>query len=130
MISTAPATRSRGNSSRMIPNARGKIPPAAPCTTRPSSMIASEPASADTVVATHSRARTTTSNRFLPYMSPSRPIAGVAIEALSRYAVRTQLTASTEVCRACWMSGSAGATSDCSSAYDTPASASSANVTL
>jgi hypothetical protein len=54
---------------------------------------------------------------------------GVAIEALSRYAVRTQLTPLTDVWRLRWMSGSAGATSDWSSAYDTPASASSANVT-
>jgi len=44
--------------------------------------------------------------------------------------VSTQLTAFTDVCNACWMSGSAGATSDWSSAYVTPAAASSTNVTL
>jgi hypothetical protein len=54
---------------------------------------------------------------------------GVAIEALSRYAVRTQLTPFTDVWRLRWRSGSAGATSDWSNAYETPASASSANVT-
>jgi hypothetical protein len=58
------------------------------------------------------------------------PDQGVAIEALSRYAVSTQLTESTEACSACWMSGSAGATRDCSSAYEIAASASSAKVTL
>jgi len=62
-------------------------------------------------------------------MSPRRPISGVAIDALSRYAVRTQLTESTDVPSACWMSGSAGATSDWTSAYPTPATASSVNVT-
>ena len=81
---TAPATRSRGNSSRMIPNASGKMPPAAPCTTRPTSITVSEVASADTVVATHSSTSTATSSRSLPYMSPRRPISGVATEALSR----------------------------------------------
>lgn len=66
--------------------------------------------------ATHSSTSTTTSSRSLPYMSPSRPINGVATDALSRYAVSTQLAELTDVCSECWMSGSAGATSDCSSA--------------
>ena len=70
------------------------------------------------------------SSRSLPYMSPSRPISGVAIDALSRYAVSTQLTEFSEVCSACWISGSAGATSDCSSAYEMPAIARRAKVTL
>jgi hypothetical protein len=112
MMPTAPATRSRGNSSRMIPNASGNIPPAAPCTTRPTSISASEAASAETIVATHNSTSTTTSRRSLPYMSPRRPISGVATDALSRYAVSTQLAELTDVWRACWMSGSAGATSD------------------
>ena len=75
-------------------------------------------------VPTASSASTITSSRSLPYMSPSRPISGVATDALSRYEVSTQLTEFSDVCSACWMSGSAGATSDCRSAYDTPASAS------
>ncbi len=47
-----PATFSRGNSSRMIPNASGKIPPPAPCTTRAMISTGSEPASAATSVPT------------------------------------------------------------------------------
>src|SRR3954468_19393608 len=39
-----PATRSRGNSSRMIPNASGKMPPAAAWITRPTSISARVPA--------------------------------------------------------------------------------------
>ena len=130
MTPMAPATRSRGNSSRMIPNASGKMPPAAPWIVRPTSITASDVATAQMTVATQSAMRTATINRSFPYMSPSRPINGVAIDALSRYAVSTQLTEFTDVCNACWMSGSAGATSYCSSAYEIPASASSANVRL
>ena len=61
--------------------------------------------------------------RSLPNMSPSRPRIGVKIEALSRNAVSTHATAVGEVCRSRWISGSAGATSDCSSAYVAPLSA-------
>ena len=39
------------------------------------------------------------------------------IEALSRNAVSTHATAVAEVCRSRWISGSAGATRDCSRAY-------------
>ena len=63
-------------------------------------------------------------------MSPSRPISGVATAALMRYPVSTQLTEFTDVCKVCWMSASAGTTSDCSSAYAIAGSASSANVSL
>ncbi len=42
----------------------------------------------------------------------------------------TQLTEFTEVWSACWRSGSAGATSDWSSAYEIEAPASNANVML
>jgi hypothetical protein len=82
------------------------------------------------MVAIHRMTSTTTSRRSFPYMSPRRPISGVAIDALRRYAVSTQLTEFTDVCSACWMSGRAGATSDWSSAYETAANASSAKVTL
>ena len=124
-----PATRSRGNSSRMIPKASGKMPPAAPWITRPTSITASVVESAETSVPAASSTSTIISRRSLPYMSPSRPMSGVAIDALRRYAVSTQLTEFSDVCSACWISGSAGATSDCSSAYEMPAIARSANVT-
>ena len=43
-----PATRSRGNSSRMIPKQSGKMPPPKPCRTRPNTTVSSEPPSAAT----------------------------------------------------------------------------------
>ena len=79
-----PATRARGNSSRMIPKASGKIPPAAPWMTRASSITARVVESAASTVPAVSSARTITSSRCLPNMSPSFPISGVATEALSR----------------------------------------------
>jgi hypothetical protein len=47
-------------------------------------------------------------------MSPRRPTIGVAIEAVSRYAVSTQLTLVSDAWSERWMSGIAGMTSDCS----------------
>ena len=77
-------TRSRGNSSRMIPNASGKIAPPAPCTARPAISISSEVDSALISVPAPSTSSTITSRRSLPNMSPSRPRIGVKIEAVSR----------------------------------------------
>ena len=79
-----PATRSRGNSSRMIPNASGKTPPPTPWMTRPTSSTDSEVASAETSVPAASATSTQKSTRSLPWMSPRRPISGVATDALSR----------------------------------------------
>ena len=56
--------------------------------------------------------RVTTSTRFLPYMSPSRPAIGVTTDAASRYAVKTHATPDVEVCRSCRSTGRAGTTSD------------------
>ncbi len=112
----------------MIPKASGKIPPAAPWMTRPTSITASVVEIAETNVPTARSTRTIIRSRAFPYMSPSRPIRGVAMEALRRYAVSTQLTEFSDVCRACWSSGRAGATSDWSRAYEMPAVARSANV--
>ena len=78
------ATRSAGNSSRMIPKASGKIAPPAPWIARPAtsiSMLCDSAATSDPSANTHS---TTTSMRSLPKMSPSRPSTGVAIEAVRR----------------------------------------------
>ncbi len=68
----------------MIPKASGKMPPAAPWTTRPTSITASVVEIADTTVPTDSRTRTISSSFSLPNMSPRRPISGVATDALSR----------------------------------------------
>ena len=78
------ATRSRGNSSRMMPKASGKTAPPAPCTTRPAIMTPIVVASAEISVPAPRVASTPTSMRSLPYMSPSRPMIGVHTDALSR----------------------------------------------
>ena len=69
--------------------------------TRPTSISGSDDAKAETIVPTASSASTITSSRSLPYMSPSRPISGVATDALKRYEVNTQLTEFSDVCSAC-----------------------------
>jgi hypothetical protein len=66
---------------------------------RPTIITDKEVASAETSVPAESSTRTISSMRSLPCMSPSRPMMGVATDALSRYAVRTQLTESSEVCK-------------------------------
>ena len=111
-----PATRSRGSSSRMIEKASGKIPPPTPWITRPTSITASDDATAEISVPAARRTSTISRSRSLPYMSPSRPTIGVVTEALSRKAVSTQPTDPSDVPSASWICGSAGTTSDCSSA--------------
>ena len=113
----APATRSRGNSSRMIPNASGKIAPPSPWIVRATIISGSVVTSAaEQRCPTASPPSAITSTRFLPNMSPSRPAIGVTTDAASRYAVKTHATPEVEVCRSCWSTGSAGTTSDWSSA--------------
>ena len=80
----APATRSRGSSSRMMLNASGKIAPPPPWTMRATIITAIESVVAATTEPTASDASTATSTRFLPNMSPRRPRIGVATEADSR----------------------------------------------
>ena len=87
-------------------------------------------ASAASAVPAASTTSTATSTRFLPYMSPSRPAIGVTTEAESRYALRIQAAPVVVVFRSSWIVSSAGATSDCSSAYETAAAASRVKVTL
>jgi hypothetical protein len=79
-----PATFCFGNSSRMIPNASGKMPPPAPWITRPASSRPIEVATADSSVPKQSSTSVITSTRSLPYMSPRRPMIGVPTDALSR----------------------------------------------
>ena len=113
----------------MIANASGKMPPPAPCTTRPAIITLIDEASAETSVPRARMTRMISRTRSLPYMSPRRPMIGVATDALRRYAVSIQLTAVSDVCSDRRMSGSAGSTSDCIKAYDIPAATSTANVT-
>jgi hypothetical protein len=62
----APATRSRGNVSRMIPKASGKMPPATPETVRPAMTQPMSGASAHMAEPRHSRPSTTGRTRSLP----------------------------------------------------------------
>ena len=80
----APATRSRGNSSRRIPNASGKTAPPSPWIVRAAIIGASELTSAASRLPSASPTSATTSTRFFPNMSPSRPAIGVTTDAASR----------------------------------------------
>ena len=114
MTPMAPATRSAGNSSRMMPKASGNTAPAAPWITRPTSITGSVVASALINVPTERAMRTATMIFSLPTMSPTRPRIGVAMAALSRYAVNSQLAPLSDVCNVCSSWGMAGMISDCS----------------
>ena len=71
------ATRSRGNSSRMIPKASGKIAPPAPWMARPRMSTPIDPPIADTSEPSAKTPSTASSTFSLPYMSPRRPRSGV-----------------------------------------------------
>ncbi len=58
--------------------------------------------------------RTATMIFSLPTMSPTRPRIGVAMAALSRYAVSSQLAPLSDVCNVCSSWGMAGMINDCS----------------
>ena len=128
-IPTAPVTLSAGNSSRMIPNAAGSIPPASPWITRAAIITPIDEASAASSDPAASAASDATKTRSLPYMSPTRPRIGVAIDADSRYAVSTHVTEACDVCSSCCTVVSTGSTSDCNSAKAPIPAASTANVT-
>ena len=86
------ATRSRGNSSRMIAKHSGKMPPPAPCSTRPATTSSSVSPSAATTEPAANTVSEITSSRRLPNMSPRRPKMGVQTAAESRYAVSVHAT--------------------------------------
>ncbi len=65
----------------------------------------------------------------LPSMSPTRPRIGVAMAALSRYAVSSQLAPLSDVCNVCSSWGMAGMMSDCSRLKASAAVPSTAKVT-
>ena len=78
------ATRSRGNSSRMIPKASGKIAPPQPWIDAGDDQHADRVASAASSVPAPRTPSEDTSVRSLPNMSPRRPTIGVRTDALSR----------------------------------------------
>ena len=84
MTPMAPATRSAGNSSRMIPNASGNTAPPEPWMIRPTNITGRDVANALIKDPTERATSTATMIRSLPNMSPTRPRIGVAIAALSR----------------------------------------------
>ena len=84
MIPMPVETRAAGNSSRMMPKARGKTAPPAPWMTRPTSITGNVEARALSSVPTERMTSTTTRLFSLPTMSPTRPTIGVAIAALRR----------------------------------------------
>ena len=73
MSAIPPATRSRGNSSRMMPNANGKMAPPSPWITRAMIMTGSVVARPARPVPAARQTSTTSSTRFLPNMSPEPP---------------------------------------------------------
>ena len=79
-----PATFSRGNSSRTMPKANGKMPPAAPWMKRATMITPSELDTAASSVPTERIASVISRRRSLPYMSPSRPRIAVPTDADSR----------------------------------------------
>ena len=81
---TAPATFSRGNSSRMIPNPSGSVPPPSPWIARATIITPRLGATAASTDPTARPASAVTKTHFLPIMSPTRPRIGVMTEADSR----------------------------------------------
>ena len=81
---TPPATLAVGNSSRMIPNERGRTAPPMPWMARARMSIPMEWASPASAEPTARASKVATSIRSLPTMSPTRPRMGVKIDADSR----------------------------------------------
>src|SRR3984957_1373694 len=103
------------------------MPPAAPWITRPATRTARLPATAQTRVPAANVARLASIIRFLPATSPRRPMTGVRMHALSRYAVEIQAASAVLTLRLTWIRGRAGMTSACIIAKTVPASASTAS---
>ena len=75
---------SRGASSRMMPNASGRVAPPMPCSTRATIISPMVVDSAPSTEPTATTNRVATRIFFLPNMSPARPRIGVATDAASR----------------------------------------------
>ena len=80
----APGTLSAGNSSLMMPNATGIMPPARPWITRATIITPIVGATAASSEPTASATSVATKIRSLPIMSPTRPRIGVITDADSR----------------------------------------------
>lgn len=112
-----------------MPNETGKTAPPSPCRTRATISTPTLGAIAASRQPAAIAASATSSARSLPIMSLIRPIRGVATEAASSQAVRTQVTVPALVCRSRWIVGSTGVTSDCIRENAAAAAASTVKVT-
>ena len=100
----------------MMPKASGKIAPPSPCTARAAIITPSDEVNAAASVPAQTAPSVHSRMRRRPYMSPRRPASGVATAAESRNAVKTHAAPVCVVCSRSWIVGSAGTTSDCTSA--------------
>ena len=124
MRATAPPTRSRGSSSRMIEMPTGMSAAAKPCRARPATTTASVPPRAPSTDPRIWSTRQTSIIRRLPCMSASRLTMGVATALVSRVAVTSQDASSAVVCSRVGNSGSSGTIRVCCSATIVPVRAS------
>jgi hypothetical protein len=104
----ATGTRSRGNCSRTMPKASGKVAAPTPWTARAAISVPMSVASAASRVPAAATVSAASSTRRLPNMSPSLPSSPVATDAVSRNALSTQDTVVGPVSSARCRSGSAG----------------------
>ena len=108
-----PATRLGCSSSRTMANASGMAAPARPCRIRAAINRPSVGATAARMVDAARFASDSSMTRLRPYMSPSRPTIGVAMDDDSRNPVTSQVVAVALASRSRWMVVSAGTMSDC-----------------
>ncbi len=124
LISATPrGTRSRGSSSRMIAMPIGTSAIPTPCIARAAITSASSWLTAPSSDPSTITPSATTIIRFLPYMSASREIVGIATAPVSRVAVTNQAALSTVVSSSRGKSGSSGSTRVCCSDTVVPHSA-------
>lgn len=126
----AEPSRSAGSSSRMMLMPSGMTPADRPCNARPTIIGARDSLSAAVTDPATSITTLTSSIRRLPYMSPSRPIIGVATAAASRVAVTAQAVSDAGAFRRLGSSGTIGMTRVCISETTIPPKASTATTTF
>lgn len=123
MVAVAEARRSAGTVSRMTLMPSGMTPAASPCRARPTIIGPTVSLSAASTEPTTSTPRLTSSMRRLPYMSPRRPMTGVATPPLSRVAVTTQAVRSAVESSRVGSCGTSGTMSVCMSETTIPENA-------
>ena len=114
MIPIAAATRSPSYSSRRIPYASGNTPLEVPASSRPTISGTNDDETPHSTTPARTTTSTTTSARLRPYISPSRPMIGVATEPLSTNVVRIQVASASEPwipAASTWTAGTTSVTS-------------------